>query len=371
MKKLMNRNGLLAAAFALALTIALAFALGGSQNAAAQTATATPTPTPTSTPTPKGNDSDGDGLIEISTVDQLDAMRYDFDGDGIVASGSDGSAAYNLHFAAHENSGCPDGADALPNCIGYELIANLSLNALDDNLDGVVSGEEEWTPIAGWNTTFNGNGYDISDLTLTTAGGSAKSGRKLAGLFASIDASGVVRNIGLTNVTATFSGYVFGGLLAGENSGTIETSFAKGSVTYTSASPAAKIINRHRASVGGLVGRNARYAKIEGSWADVALTVNADGVRSGGLIGDNRGGEITACFAYGATAIDTGTTASGQQEWFISGGFAGLNMGDKSVIRYSHSGGGKPTGKTGGRIQPFAGFNSFGARIIESGHRDR
>ena len=43
------------------------------------------TPTPTSTATSSSaRDRDGDGLIEVDNLTQLDAMRWDTDGDGTV-----------------------------------------------------------------------------------------------------------------------------------------------------------------------------------------------------------------------------------------------------------------------------------------------
>ena len=75
--------------------------------------------------TPVDYDADNDGLIDISTLAQLDAIRHDLDGNGDPASG--GATAYNGAFpirqrAAAGRMGCPSGA-----CAGYELTASPGL----------------------------------------------------------------------------------------------------------------------------------------------------------------------------------------------------------------------------------------------------
>ena len=56
----------------------------------------TPTPTPTSTATSSSaRDRDGDGLIEVDNLTQLDAMRWDTDGDGMSDNG-DYAAAFPI-----------------------------------------------------------------------------------------------------------------------------------------------------------------------------------------------------------------------------------------------------------------------------------
>ena len=60
-------------------------------------------------------DADDDGLIEVSNLAQLDAIRYDLDGDGDVADQD--YVAYTQAFTgAVAGMGCPSGG-----CTGYEL----------------------------------------------------------------------------------------------------------------------------------------------------------------------------------------------------------------------------------------------------------
>ena len=66
-------------------------------------------------------DGDDDGLIEVTTVAQLGAIRWDLNGDGAVDPGGD-AASYGAAFPNAMVSplmGC-----ATTGCVGYELTAN-------------------------------------------------------------------------------------------------------------------------------------------------------------------------------------------------------------------------------------------------------
>ncbi len=71
-------------------------------------------------------DLDDDGLIEINNLEQLNAVRWDLDGDGVADSdeavdSGDNADAYTAAFpGALSGMGCPpDG------CAGYELARDL------------------------------------------------------------------------------------------------------------------------------------------------------------------------------------------------------------------------------------------------------
>ena len=105
-------------------------------------------------------DTDGDGLIEIKSLAQLNAIRWDLNGDGDPTAAN--AAAYAAAFPGRsEAHGCPDtddtGTDPGP-CLGYELAANL-----DFDTDGDGS------------THTNGTGDDGDDwyTTTTTTGAGA------------------------------------------------------------------------------------------------------------------------------------------------------------------------------------------------------
>ena len=88
-------------------------------------------------------DADNDGLIEVKTLAQLNAMRWDVDGDGVSPTAGYATAFRN----PEDNMGCNESAVMIsagtgnPACNGYELAANLDLNALPYNTGA------GWTPI--------------------------------------------------------------------------------------------------------------------------------------------------------------------------------------------------------------------------------
>ena len=134
-------------------------------------------------------DTDGDGLIGISNLAQLDAMRHDLDGNGYAGTVAAYAAAFPSPF---DRMGC-----GVNGCSGYELLADLDF---DTDGDGAVDSDDDywndgdgWVPI-GWdstdevarffNTTFDGNGHTLSNLFTA--------GRGYSGLFGRIGRSGVV-----------------------------------------------------------------------------------------------------------------------------------------------------------------------------------
>ena len=78
-------------------------------------------------------DKDNDGLIEIETLEDLNAIRYQLDGSGYRASST----------ASKITTGCP--ADR---CTGYELVRDLDF--LDDASYGSMRSEVVWTTESGW-----------------------------------------------------------------------------------------------------------------------------------------------------------------------------------------------------------------------------
>ena len=85
-------------------------------------------------------DADGDGLIGISNLAQLDAMRYDLDGNGYAGT----VAAYATAFPSPlDRMGC-----GVNGCSGYELLADLDF---DTDGDGAVDSDDDyWNDGDGW-----------------------------------------------------------------------------------------------------------------------------------------------------------------------------------------------------------------------------
>ena len=265
-------------------------------------------------------DTDHDGLIEITTLAQLDAVRHDLDGDGTPSGVIGGPAVYRAAFPLAfpdeqaRRLGC-HGA-----CIGYELLADLDF--LDVNGDGRVDTDDDtngdgrvaaddttwWNGGAGWDPIrtggqtsyfaefFEGNGHAIRHLFINRP---SKLG---VGLFA--NSSSNIRNVGVIEIDVTGNTGVGG--LVGINAGRIEASYATGPVSGTTnvgglvGASGGPITTSYatgpvsgEAQVGGLVGYG--NGRIEASYATGPVwgTMNV-----GGLVGSSRG-PITTSYATG------------------------------------------------------------------------
>ena len=216
-------------------------------------------------------DEDDDGLIEIMTLAQLDAVRYDLDGNGVPDSGAAVYAAAFPH--AGTGMGCLTGGG----CTGYQLGTDLDF---DTNGNGKADGDDAywsygagWDPLgeddAGFSAIFEGNEHIVRHL---------HSERAAAGMFRKISAGAVIRRVGLIDVDLTCvwnrEEATVGGLVASQAGGVIHASYVTGHVTGTE-------------RVGGLVGESSAGA-ITASYAAARVTGNT---YVGGLVGIN-GGEV-------------------------------------------------------------------------------
>ena len=283
MKKLMNRMGLLTAAFALALAVALALNAATQNPAVAQTSATTPTPTAT-----PSSDTDGNGLIEISTAAQLNAMRWDLNGDGDQVGDGDPDASVSpadrLTYFSLLRCSQPTTTEAAPptsTCKGYELTKDISL----------AEYKNTWQPIGpNWQAVFDGNGFSITDL------------EGQHGLFRAIGIHNdktvydktIVKNVDVVGAKITLAAAQGGGagVLAASNHATIIGSYVTGELTRNAT------VNNGR--LGGLVGFN--MGTIAASVADVNITLTSippgERLRVGGLAGVNYGA-IHRSYAYG------------------------------------------------------------------------
>ncbi len=239
-------------------------------------------------------DTDGDGLIEVSNLEQLDAIRHDLDGDGKPDSSPDAET----YAAAFPNAEAGEVCNA--NCNGYELARSLDFDKADSYASGAVN--TGWTTGNGWepigtatgrysprfNAIFDGNGHTISNLYIDV-----KASR--VGLFSSTDSSGVIREIGLVNADVTGQAYVGG--LVGYNSGTVSASHVTGSVSATGE---ATDKGHSDTWLGGLVGVN--EGTISDSYATASVSVILDlALKVGGLAGGNVG-TINNSYATGSVS---------------------------------------------------------------------
>ncbi len=246
-------------------------------------------------------DRDDDGLIEVSNLAQLNAIRWDLNGDGQVDSSSN-SASYATAFPdAQASMGCPSSG-----CIGYKLTTNLDFTDTDG--DGDLTDEAYWNGGSGWlpiglsptsnttgtyfNTTFDGNNHTISNLFINRPGG------RYIGLFRFISKTAKVRNLGLKNVDVTSTHYT--GALSGGNRGEIIACYVTGEVKGVRASASTTTLSY---ATGGLVGTNREAtSSITRSYSTAKVTGEKN---VGGLVGEFDHGSLKVAYATGIVHAST------------------------------------------------------------------
>ena len=240
-------------------------------------------------------DADDNRLIEIRTLAQLNAIRWDLNGDGSLdtLTTSADTMAYRAAFLnAVSGMGCPS-----TGCIGYELMTDLDF---DENNDDEITATDPtyWNSGSGWmpigsgtarfNATFDGDGHVIENLFIN------RSSTNAVGLFGATDKRARILALGLVNVSV--GGALHTGALVGLNVGRIAAVYASGavqgissvgglvgvtstasSVIVASYSTASVTITEVRSHVGltkgaGLVGWNDIYSVIRASYSTGAVT---------------------------------------------------------------------------------------------------
>ena len=239
-------------------------------------------------------DSDNDNLIDITNLHQLNALRYDPDGNGLP----DNAANYSAYTGGYPNGNIADtstpylGCESA--CIGYELmVADLDFDTDGDNDVDSDDAYPNWTPIASYESTLEGNGYTISHPTVAAGGN--------AGLFAALGADAVIRDLGIIDADITTSGAsAKAGVLAAANAGQISASYAQsGRVTITGATPVA----------GGLIGENT--GEILAVWSTAAVNASTTGAGFGGGLIGRHAGSLSASYAAGRVTGSATSTAGG------------------------------------------------------------
>ncbi len=295
--------------------------------------------------TPAGGDydSDDDGLIEVCNLEQLNAIHWDPDGDGLPQTYMARAYAAAFRGADFPNAvsgmGCPQ-----TGCNGYELTADLDF---DTNGNGRAdAGDRHMGPFGvlryGWRglgkdygyfaAVFDGNGHVIRNLYIECC--------NYNGLFSETTASAVIRNVGVEDVLLNSDDGHVGGLV-GHNGGTIINSYTTGAVSGYN-------------GVGGLVGGSDDTSMIIGSYSTATVTGAADDV--GGLVGGNEG-TIVASYATGnvtGSGNADGNYVPGNDDGkgHAIGGLVGLNYeGQKIIASYATGAVSAPNGeKVGGLV---------------------
>jgi len=262
-------------------------------------------------------DDNNNGLIEISSLEQLDLIRHHLDGSAL----GDGTESSTL------------GCFIDTGCIGYELTQTLDF---DINGDGVIDSNDSpffdydndgqnngWLPI-GDNTTpftaqFNGNGFEIRNLFINRPSADDATSGKNIGLFGVVS-TGTLKNIGLGGAVMTITGETSVGSLVGSltDGSKLSSSYSTGNVNGSNNSIgglAGNITNSHlntcyatgavngQSNVGGLIGATSNSSTVKSSFSTGA--VSGSGNQVGGLIGVIDNSDLSTSYAINSVTANT------------------------------------------------------------------
>lgn len=211
-----------------------------------------------------------------------------------------------------------------------EDLVDLSANYIANNADATqityvltndidMSGIENFTPIAcfsgygaddireGFTSTFDGKGYTIKNLTITST-----ENQSAVGLFASVAKPGVVKNLNIENITINSVEYpvAYTGGLAGLIYGVVSDCNVQGTVNALS-------------SAGGFTGDALACASIDNCTANVDISGQS---AIGGFVGTTsyNAPSISNCASFGTVTAKRYQ----QSEYLINtiGGFVGMSL---------------------------------------------
>ena len=322
-------------------------------------------------------DADNDNLIDITSLERLDNMRYNLD----LADG---------HYKrSGVDTGIQCGTAGNSNCIGYELLQDLDFRIADSYQSGIVNANWRpqnssgavltqpnadgaanagWDPIGSCNgdtadvgsascgdaddtpfaARFEGNGYTIHNLY---ARNTTSNNASAVGLFGITTAAATIRSLGVQD------GALYGGRIAdsvgsivGENGGTIVGSYASGGSV---------IGGNANNIIGGLVGRSS--GTIIASYATVAVSTTSNVARSdiGGLLGAGLTSS-TVIASYASGPVNGSSRGNAEN----IGGLVG-SIEDNVVASYAS---GAVNGGDGGNLDFVGGLIGNGLRTITASY---
>lgn len=216
------------------------------------------------------DDMDNDGLVEINSLEELQAVG-DFFGESTYG--------YSCWMPISR-----------PYCRGLELTRDLDFdtnqNGKFDEGDTFWNGGEGWQPISLFKATFEGNGFAIRNLTINRPNATQQ------GLFRYVSYSSYVRNLVLTNVS--IKALDTSGALTGlANECQISWVFATGEITGADGSYA----------LGGLIGSSTN-SNISSVFTSVNVTADRS---SGAVIGHvEEGTGLYSALAVGKVNLSVG-----------------------------------------------------------------
>jgi filamentous hemagglutinin family protein len=263
---------------------------------------------------------------------------------------------------------------------------NSNAGGLAGRSDGSITSSFAIGDVTGGVFTGGLVGRNAGAITDSYATGAVSSGNSApedqvyggyGGLVGLNDTSGTILRsyaTGAITLLGPISGYLDGGGLVGQNRGDIASSYAKGSV-YSQHS------STEHTYLGGLVGWNLG-GSIEASYATGSITGTGPYGDGGGLVGVNDNGTISQSYATGAVNMTGASSAAGGfvginngsivqgfatgavsvSDGGLAGGFAGSNSGSITQAYAT----GAVTGGTGSVIGGFVGANNEGGSLEQT-----
>ncbi len=309
-------------------------------------------------------DQDDDGLIEICSLTQLNAIRHDLDGDGVVDGDiphgdftqAERTANYTAAFpTAKAQMGCNETAATVAErvCHGFELMSDLDFDENENGLrDDTYNTGAGWRPIMArtysqhgyyleygyinsvnqhwfygmFDSVFEGNGHTIANLYTNY-------NNEFVGLFGYVTSGGHIQNLGLLSPTVRGRGNV-GSLVGFLNQGTISASYARDADVFAWDHNGGGLVGQIWGGTviesyatgrvyawryaGGLAGQIKLYVVAEGQIGQrkayllrkvpigeirlsfASVDVTGERSRLGGLLGWRRDGTIAGSYATGS-----------------------------------------------------------------------
>ena len=234
-------------------------------------------------------------LIPITTLEQLNAVRFDLNGDGAPDLGTTAADVF-AYYTAFPVTLLPE----TETYTGYELQNDLDFLGTKWAVGGSETGG--WTPIGIspvfiFTATFDGGGHTISNLYID------RSTIDNVGLFGVASSTSTIRKLGIVGGSVRGDDDVGG--LVGRTAGTMTNCYATAFVSGDD-------------NIGGLAGRFNTGAMITDCYATGTVVGTDDSV--GGFVG-GIDGTITNCYATGNATGDDRV-----------GSFAGLNNSGGTII---------------------------------------
>lgn len=256
----------------------------------------------------------GDGHTFIK---ELEALEFYINEEDVGNNDKIADASKHVYVEVHNgeqlkgiqdyvDSNVENASDALK--FNYALMGDI--NASDVTDYKAIGGENgEFTG------TFDGRGNRIIGLDTTKdSNGTNNNSMAKAGIFSTVGAGGVVKDVNI--YSGTFTGTTTAGAVAGENNGRIEGIVTFGN-TVTS-----------NGNAGGIVGVNNNDSTVDDVESTGSVIAGSSSAVAGGLVGTNNGG-LSNSFSDSAVTVDTNVT-SGTSAGL--GGVVGINNGNVKYV---------------------------------------